>query len=219
MTLLSDLILIKSFIGFWGLFKYFSVVINQDKSPFFLDFLFDVFDSLDWKFPNFVVAGLEKTVSVVLEGYFLRSYVNLVLVVWKPNEDGLLPGGSVQLAHIILVHEDDAPFGVFVQVSFHDFERFHNRVAFIFQFAHKLCHHFCVSFASEIYVTQVFVFNLTMVIDDSIVNDENFLILVGVWMAISLIYLTTSGPSCVGNSDCGVYCLLGELVDKSLNAI
>lgn len=92
-------------------------------------------------------------------------------------------------------------------------------MALIFQLAHELSHHFSVSFASESYIAQVFIFDLGMVIDDSIVDDENFLVLVVVRVAISLVYLTTSGPSRVGDSNCRFDRFFSELVHESLNAI
>ena len=58
-----------------------------------------------------------------------------------------------------------------------------------------------------------------MIIDDSIVNNKNFLILVVVRVAVSLTHLTASGPSCMSDSHGWADRLFGELVDQSLYAI
>ena len=58
-----------------------------------------------------------------------------------------------------------------------------------------------------------------MIIDYSIMNNKNFLVLVVVRVAVSLTHLSTCGPSCMSDSHGWADGLFGELVDKSLDAI
>lgn len=92
-------------------------------------------------------------------------------------------------------------------------------MSFVFQFSHQLCDNLSVGLASESYITEIFVFDFGMVVNDPVMDDENFFILVKVGVTISLVDLSTSCPSGMSNSDSGVDGLFGELVDKSLNAI
>jgi hypothetical protein len=58
-----------------------------------------------------------------------------------------------------------------------------------------------------------------MIVDYSIVNNEDFFILVVMRMTISLIDLAAGCPSGMGDSNCRADGFLGELVDKSFDAI
>lgn len=215
----SDFILIKSLERLWRLFEDFGIVVDRDQSAFVAQFLFDLLDFLDWKLPDFIVFGLEKAVSVLLEGYFLGSYVDLAFFGWKSNQNGLLPCWGIKLVWIILIDQHYAPLWVFVQVGLHDPERFEDWVAFVFQFSHKLGHDLCVSLAAESYIGQILVFDLGMIVNDSIVNQENFLVLVIVRVTVPFVDLTACRPSCMSDTNCWVNRLLIELLNESLNTI
>lgn len=58
-----------------------------------------------------------------------------------------------------------------------------------------------------------------MIIDYSIVDDENFLVLIVVRMAVSFTNFTASGPSGMGDTHCGADGLFGELVNESFYAV
>jgi hypothetical protein len=114
LCLLSDFILVESFERFWRLLQYFGIIFDHNESSFFQKLLFGLLDILDWKFPNFIVFGFEEAVSVVLESDFLWGDVDLVFFGWKGNQDWLLSGRSVDFAGIILIDQNNSPFGVFV---------------------------------------------------------------------------------------------------------
>ncbi len=124
LALLSYFVFIKSLKGFRRLFKYFSIVINHYKPSLFLEFLFGLLDFFDGQLPNLIIFGLEKAIGVVLESYFLGSDINLILFRRKGNKYGLFSGGCVYFAGIILINQHDSPFGVFIQICFHNSERF-----------------------------------------------------------------------------------------------
>ena len=90
---------------------------------------------------------------------------------------------------------------------------------FIFQFSHQLGNNLGIGLASEGNIAEIFVFDLGIIIDNSIMHNENFFVLVVVRMAISFIYLAAGCPSSVSDSNCGTNWLLGELLDKSLNTV
>ncbi len=114
LSLLSDFILIKSLIRFWRLFKYFGIVFNHNKSSFLLQLFLCVLDFFDRQFPDFVILCFKEAVGIVLESNFLWGDINLVFFWWEGNQNGLLSGGSVNLAHVVLVNQDNAPFWVLV---------------------------------------------------------------------------------------------------------
>lgn len=82
-----------------------------------------------------------------------------------------------------------------------------------------MCNNFSISFASEVDFWQVFIFDFSMIVDDSIMDEEYFLILVVVWVTVSFVNLTTCCPSGVGNSHCGVDWLFGEFIHQFLYAV
>jgi len=92
-------------------------------------------------------------------------------------------------------------------------------VSFILEFAHQLSNNFCISLASKIHLRKVFVFDFGMIVNNTIVNKKYFLILVVVRMTVSFIYLTTSCPSGMSNSNSWTDRFFCEFIDKSLNAI
>ena len=92
-------------------------------------------------------------------------------------------------------------------------------MTFVLQFSHQLGHNLCVSLASESYIWQIFVFDLGMIVNDSIVDQENFLVLVIVRVTVPFVDLTTCCPSCMSDTNCWVNRLLIEFLNESLNTI
>lgn len=181
--------------------------------------LLDVLDFLNWELPNLIILGLEKAISIILEGNFLRSYINLILLRWKTNQNWLLSGWCIKFTHIILINQDNTPFRIFIQISLHDPKCFHNGMSLIFKFTHKLSNNLSISLTSKGNVAKIFVLYLRMIIYDTIVDDKYFIILIIVWMTISLIYLSACCPSGMSNPNCWINRLFCELIDQSLNTI
>lgn len=92
-------------------------------------------------------------------------------------------------------------------------------MALILELSHYLSHNLSIGLTSESDITEVFVFNLWVIIDYSIVHDKYFFILVVVRMTVFFTDLPTSCPSGMSDSDCWADGLFGEFIDKSLNAI
>jgi hypothetical protein len=92
-------------------------------------------------------------------------------------------------------------------------------MSLILELSHQLSDYLRVGLTSKGDITEVFALDLRMIIDYSIVNDEYFLVLVIVRVTVSFADFTASGPSGMGNSNCGANGLFSELIDQSLYAI
>ncbi len=86
-------------------------------------------------------------------------------------------------------------------------------MSFPFQFAHQLGDNLSVGLASKLHIGQVFSFDFRMIINYSIVNEEDFFIFVVVGVGISLVHLAACGPSGMGYANSGVYGLGCELLN------
>jgi hypothetical protein len=86
-------------------------------------------------------------------------------------------------------------------------------MSFPFQFAHQLGNNLSVSLASKLHIGQVFSFDFRMIINYSIVNEEDFFIFVVVGVGISLVHLAACRPSGMGYADGGVYGLGCEFLN------
>ncbi len=148
-----------------------------------------------------------------LESYLLWGDEYLILLWWKTHQNRLLFRGRIHRISVILINKNNAPFRILIEIGFQQLKRLLDSVSLPFQFAHQLGHNLSVGLASKLHIRQVFSFDFRMVINNSIVNEEDFLILVIVGVGISLVHLSACGPSGMGYADGWVYCLGCELLN------
>lgn len=92
-------------------------------------------------------------------------------------------------------------------------------MSLVLKLAHQLRHDLSICFTSESYIRKIFVFYFRVVINDSVMNEVYFFVLITVRMTISLIYLSTSCPTSMSNSYCRLNRFICELLYQSLDAV
>ena len=139
-----------------------------------------------------------------------------------PHKDWRTVSGCPHFMWVRLIYHDDTPLW-FITILFHYifsfFQRVHDGESFTLELSNQLGYNLAVSLTIKDYVIEVFLFDLAMTADYSIVNDESRSVRTEVRMGVSGNFLSTSGPTCMTDTDVGSCNIIANLFDEAVDTV